>query len=214
MTNDAPNQPGPQEDAPSRNAADRRKHRRNVLKLGVRFLLADGSEHSGTVTDISLGGMSITSDARPDEGSIVIAYVEGFGRLEGMVLRLNSRGFAVRLTLSAIKREKLEERLSTNRKTVAPHEGRKHERESTTAATRIIRSDGRSLPCRVIDLSLGGVSVETAEWPALGEQVVVGKMRGRVVRHHELGIAIEFTDIPPSRGSLSEQLVSGDRSAA
>ena len=212
MTNDALKQSGSPEDAPSR--SDRRKHRRAALKLGVRFLLADGSEHSGTATDISLGGMAISSDARPEPGSIVIAYVEGFGRLEGMVSRLNARGFAVRLTLSAIKREKLEERLSTSKKT-APHEGRRYERDSsTTTATRIIRSDGRSLPCRVIDLSLGGVSVETAEWPALGEQVVVGKMRGRVVRHHELGIAIEFTDIPPSRGSLSEQLVSGDRSAA
>jgi len=209
MTNDAVNQAGSGE----ARGADRRKHRRAALKLGVRFLLADGTEHSGTVTDISLGGMAIASEAEPASGSIVIAYVEGFGRLEGMVARLNSKGFAVRLTLSAIKREKLEERLSTNKK-IAHHEGRKHEREATATATRIIRSDGRSLPCRVIDLSLGGVSVETAEWPALGEQVVVGKMRGRVVRHHELGIAIEFTDIPPSRGSLAEQLVSGDRSAA
>ena len=104
--------------------------------------------------------------------------------------------------------------VSSNKKT-APHEGRRHEREATaTTATRILRADGRELPCRVIDLSLGGVSVETAEWPALGEQVVVGKMRGRVVRHHEMGIAIEFTDIPPSRGSLAEQLVAADRSAA
>jgi hypothetical protein len=213
MTKDAPNPSGSQ-DTGTR-GADRRKHRRAPLKLGVRFLLANGTEHSGVVTDISLGGMAVQSEAEPDQGSIIIAYVEGFGRLEGMVSRLNAKGFAVRLTLSAIKREKLEERLSSNKK-VAPHEGRKHEREATGAATatRIIRSDGRSLPCRVIDLSLGGVSVETAEWPALGEQVVVGKMRGRVVRHHELGIAIEFTDIPPSRGSLAEQLVAGDRSAA
>jgi hypothetical protein len=65
----------------------------------------------------------------------------------------------------------------------------------------------------VIDLSLSGVSVETAEWPALGEEVMVGKMRGRVVRHHEMGIAVEFTDIPPSRGSLAERLIAS-RSAA
>ena len=36
--------------------ADRRKHRRAALKLGARFLLANGAEHSGVVTDISLGG--------------------------------------------------------------------------------------------------------------------------------------------------------------
>lgn len=211
MTKDA-NKQSDANDATSR-SADRRKHKRSTLKLNVRFLLANGSEHVGVVTDISLGGMGIQAEAEPDVGSIVIAYVEGFGRLEGMVTRQNEKGFAVRLTLSAIKREKLEERLTSNKK-VAPHEGRRHEREATATATRIVRADGRSLACRVIDLSLGGVSVETAEWPALGEQVIVGKMRGRVVRHHELGIAIEFTDIPPSRGSLAEQLVAGDRSAA
>ncbi len=126
MTNDTVNS-GSQD---ATRGADRRKHRRTTLKLGVRFLLANGTEHSGTVTDISLGGMAIASEARPETGSIVIAYVEGFGRLEGMVSRLNPKSFAVQLTLSAIKREKLEERLSMNKK-IAPHEGRRHEREAT-----------------------------------------------------------------------------------
>ena len=129
-----------------------------------------------------------------------------------MVSRVDDAGFAVRLTLSALRRDKLEERLNNERKPTGP-EGRRHERETTAAVTRILRGDGHEIPCRVIDLSLGGVSVETAEWPALGEQVMVGKMRGRVVRHHEAGIAIEFTDIPPSRGSLSERLTAS-RSAA
>lgn len=182
------------------------------MKLNVRFLLPDGSEHNGIVANISVGGMQVKSDARPPEGSIVIAYVQDLGRLEGLVSRAEEGGFAVRLTLSALRRDKLEEKLGMGRK-ANPADGRRHERESTTGVTRIMRADGRELPCRVIDLSLGGVSVETAEWPPLGEQVMVGKMRGRVVRHHELGIAIEFTDIPPSRGSLAEQLMS-ERSAA
>lgn len=183
------------------------------MKLNVRFLLQDGSEHNGLVQDISVGGMAIKSDAQPGEGSIVIAYVQDLGRLEGLVTRIDDGAFAVRLTLSAMRRDKLEERLGSPRKPSGA-EGRKHERESTNGVARIQRADGRELPCRVIDLSLGGVSVETAEWPALGEQVMVGKMRGRVVRHHEMGIAIEFTDIPPSRGSLAEQLMSGERTAA
>ena len=149
----------------TKSGSERRRHRRTPMKLNVRFLLQDGSEHNGMVQDISVGGMAIKSDAQPAEGSIVIAYVQDLGRLEGLV-------------------------------------------------TRILRADGRELPCRVIDLSLGGVSVETAEWPALGEQVMVGKMRGRVVRHHEMGIAIEFTEIPPSRGSLAEQLMASERTAA
>jgi PilZ domain len=138
--------------------------------------------------------------------------VQDLGRLEGMVSRLDDTGFGVRLTLSALRRDKLEERLSNERKAGAV-QGRRHERDLTPGVTRIVRGDGSEIPCRVIDLSLGGVSVETSEWPALGEEVMVGKMRGRVVRHHELGIAIEFTDVPPSRGSLAERLISS-RSAA
>lgn len=193
--------------------SERRRHRRAPLKLNVRFLLHDGSEHNGMVRDISVGGMAIKSDARPSEGSIVIAYVQDLGRLEGLVSRIEADGFAVRLTLSALRRDKLEERLGSGRKPSGA-EGRRHVREAGEAQslTRIQRADGREMSCRVIDLSLGGVSVETAEWPPLGEQVVVGKMRGRVVRHHEMGIAIEFTEIPPSRGSLAERLAS--RSAA
>ena len=192
--------------------AERRRHRRVPMKLGVRFLLDDGSEQNGHVTNISIGGMAIASEARPAQGSNIIAYVQDLGRLEGVVSRIDDDGFAVRLTLSAMRRDKLEERLGTGSK-LRGAEARKHHRETTSGVTRIQRSDGRELPCRVIDLSLGGVSVETAEWPPLGEQVMVGKMRGRVVRHHEMGIAIEFTEIPPSRGSLAEQLMS-ERTAA
>lgn len=184
------------------------------MKLNVRFLLDDGSEHGGHVSNISIGGMAISSEARPAPGSSIIAYVQDLGRLEGLVSRTDKDGFAVRLTLSAMRRDKLEERLGSGSGAKAAHGGRRHQRETTSGVTRIQRADGRELPCRVIDLSLGGVSVETAEWPPLGEQVLVGKMRGRVVRHHEMGIAIEFVEIPPSRGSLADQLLSSDRSAA
>jgi hypothetical protein len=192
--------------------SERRRQRRAQTRLNVRFLLEDGSEHSGVVSNISIGGMAISCDTRPPAASRLIAYVQEIGRLEGIVARTERNGFAVRLMLSAMRREKLEERLGVGATRGA--EARKYHRESTSSVTKIQRADGREIACRVIDLSLGGVSVETAEWPPLGEQVMVGKMRGRVVRHHEIGIAIEFQEMPPSRGSLAEQLVSADRTAA
>lgn len=194
------------------NPTERRRQRRAQTQLNVRFLLEDGSEHSGVVSNISVGGMAITCDTRPPAASRIIAYVQEIGRLEGVVDRTERTGFVVRLMLSTIRREKLEERLGMG--TARGAAARKHQREATSSVTRIQRADGREIQCRVIDLSLGGVSVESAEWPPLGEEVLVGKMRGRVVRHHEIGIAIEFQEMPPSRGSLAEQLVSADRSAA
>ena len=68
--------------------------------------------------------------------------------------------------------------------------------------------DGRELPCRIIDLSLTGVSLEIAARPAIGEFVMIGRMRGRVARHHATGVAVEFLDVLP-RGSLAEQLAQG-----
>ncbi len=198
------------QDQSTSSAAERRKQKRSSLKLQVRFLLQDGNEHGGTISDISVGGMHIATDVRPADGSIIIAYVEELGRLEGIVSRVDDSGIAVRLTLSAMRRDKLEERLGSGKKSA---EGRRYHRESTSSVTRVLRADGREMAVRVIDLSLGGVSVESAEWPPLGEQVMVGKMRGRVVRHHETGVAIEFSEIPPSRGSLSEQLTSPGRAA-
>jgi hypothetical protein len=192
---------------------ERRRHNRSQMSLTVRFLLHDGTEHAGVVTNVSIGGMAIVSAAKPAAGSIIIAYVQDLGRLEGVVSRTQVDGFAVRLTLSALRREKLEERLGMAYKP-AGIEGRRHEREATKGITKVQRSDGREIDCRVIDLSLGGVSIAASEWPPLGEQVMVGKMRGRVVRHHEQGFAIEFTEIPPSRGSLAEQLITNDRTAA
>ena len=196
---------------------ERRRQSRARLNLHVRFLLQDGSENAGIVDDISIGGMNIVSKVAAEDGSVIIAYVEDLGRLEGVVARVDDRGIAVRLVLSPLRREKLQERLGAGSGIPAPAkgiEGRRFERETTKGAAIVRRADGTELAARVTDLSLGGVAVEAAEWPPLGEQVMVGKMRGRVVRHNENGFAIEFSEMPPSRGSLSEQLSVSSEQAA
>jgi hypothetical protein len=196
---------------------ERRRQSRARLNLHVRFLLQDGSENAGIVDDISIGGMNIVSNVAAEDGSVIIAYVEDLGRLEGVVARVDDRGIAVRLVLSPMRREKLQERLGAGLGIPAPAkgiEGRRFERETTKGAAIVRRADGTELAARVTDLSLGGVAVEAAEWPPLGEQVMVGKMRGRVVRHNENGFAIEFSEMPPSRGSLSEQLSVSSEQAA
>ena len=113
--------------------SERRRHRRAPMKLNVRFLLEDGSEHGGHVHNISIGGMAITSEARPGTGSSIIAYVQDLGRLEGLVSRMDKNGFAVRLTLSAMRRDKLEERLGSGSAAKSGLGGRRHQREASAA---------------------------------------------------------------------------------
>ena len=53
--------------------------------------------------------------------------------------------------------------------------------------------DGRVYSCEVIDISLSGAAVKIEVLPALGTYLLLGKMRGRVVRYLDNGFAIEFT---------------------
>ena len=54
-----------------------------------------------------------------------------------------------------------------------------------------------SRPCSVATRAvmsepLSGAAVKVDVVPSLGTHIVLGKMRGRVVRYHPTGIAIEF----------------------
>ncbi len=103
--------------------------------------------------------------------------------------------FRLVLKMTAKRREKMIQTLEWLK---AKAEGRAQERrrhlriEPQDGQSRIVLSDGRSYPCEVLDISLSGASVRMAVLPAIGTHVTLGRMRGRVVRHHESGIAIEF----------------------
>jgi hypothetical protein len=50
-------------------------------------------------------------------------------------------------------------------------------------------------PCHVTDVSISGASLLTEARPDIGQSVTLGKLRARVNRHHDNGIAVEFVDI-------------------
>jgi len=58
--------------------------------------------------------------------------------------------------------------------------------------------NGEVHSCRVIDLSLTGAALEVAVRPAIGERVHVGRTSGRIVRHTNEGVSVEFTRETPS----------------
>jgi hypothetical protein len=58
----------------------------------------------------------------------------------------------------------------------------------------------------VIDVSFTGADVKIAgRRPAIGSLITVGRVRGRVVRHTEAGVAVEFVEPVPG-GTLTERL--------
>jgi PilZ domain len=102
------------------------------------------------------------------------------------------------MTISATtrKRDKLAAQLTwlANRHILNLPEDRRHGRIiPRNPAGRLILANGVNIAVRVVDISQSGVALSTKERPEIGSPVTIGKTAGRVVRHLEDGIAIEFT---------------------
>jgi hypothetical protein len=144
---------------------------------------------------MSPGNVALRANRIGEPGEKVIAYIDHIGRVEGVVTRTLDDGFAMTVIASDRKREKLAAQLTwlANRHELDLPEDRRHERLQPRDPISVLQlDDGRQYQCRIIDLSLSGAAVEVGVRPAIGTQIVLGTMRGQVVRHFEEGIAIEF----------------------
>jgi PilZ domain len=188
--------------------SERRRHKRVELVLPARFMLPDRSEHEATVLNISAGGIALATAERPPKGASVIVYVKEIGRLEGMVVRHVAKGFALVFDIKQVQRDRIMEKITLhmNRAHAGNIDVREHVRMASDEEAKLILQDGSVVACRVLDMSFGGVSLAIKINPPLGERVMIGRMRGRVVRHHEHGIGVAFDDMPSSWGSLSQGL--------
>jgi PilZ domain-containing protein len=98
--------------------------------------------------------------------------------------------------VSMQKRERIANLLTWYANLEIGAEERQHERVAPRiAAQKLILPNGDVHDCRVLDVSLSGASIATAVKPPLNTVVVLGRPRGRVVRHHDQGIAIQFAEL-------------------
>jgi len=175
--------------------AERRNFQRVRVKVHGRYMPEDRSEHACQVIDMSPGNVALRCDRLGAPGERVIAYLDHIGRIEGIVTRRLDDGFAMTIIASERKRDKLAAQLTwlANKHELDLPEDRRHERVAPRNPMSVLQlMDGRQYQCRIIDLSLSGAAIEIDVKPAIGVQVVLGTMRGQVVRHFEDGIAIEF----------------------
>jgi PilZ domain len=177
---------------------DRRKHRRVPVSVFGRFMREDKQEYPCQVINMSAGGMAILAPVRCEDGERIVAYLDNLGRIEGVVARAFEGGFAVRILASLHKRERIANLLTwlTNQKSLGLGEERQHERVVPRINTsKLILPNGDVHNCRVIDVSLSGASVACAVKPPEGTVVILGRMRGRVMRHHDQGVALQFVEL-------------------
>lgn len=182
----------------ARIAPDRRRHRRVPLTLLGRFMRANKQEYPCKLIDISVGGAALMSPVTVDDNELIVVYLDQLGGLEGSVARLFPGGFALQFSATRHKREKLADQITwlINRSELDPSEARRHERiVPRNQSSSLTFEDGTTIPCHVIDISISGASVETEARPGIGEEVLLGRLRSRVVRQHACGIALQFVDI-------------------
>jgi hypothetical protein len=177
---------------------DRRRHQRVKMDIEGRFMRADKQDYPCIVRNISPGGLAISALVTCDISEHVILYLPDLGRFEGEVVRLFEEGFAVRLTGTAYKREKIANQLTwiINRNKLDLAEDRAHERiVPSKQHIKLAMGDGTEREGRLLDVSLGGASVSVLPKPDIGDMVTIGLIRGTVVRHHDQGIGIRFQEI-------------------
>jgi hypothetical protein len=184
--------------------AERRRFRRVRVDLpGRLFVPSDSRECHCKVVDLSPGGASVECDLDIAQNTPVVLYVDGFGRLEGILARTTPGDFGVRFNCTPMKRERIAEQLILfmNRELIDENDMRRHDRTPQKGVARFTRADGQFVACEVMDLSVSGVSLKTDVRPPIGEFVLIGQMAGRVARHHDQGIGIEFIGGGPAHAT-------------
>jgi hypothetical protein len=178
-------------------AEERRRHQRVKVNLLGRYMLADRREFPCQVIDMSPGGMALIAPIAGQPGERVIAYVDHLGRLEGKIARVLENGFAMTISATLRKRDKLAAQLTwlANRQILNLPEDRRHDRFTPRkTVARLVLPNGTNVACRVIDLSQSGAAIGVTPdlRPAVGV-VVNGRQDAR-------------PRCPPYRGRLRHRI--------
>jgi c-di-GMP-binding flagellar brake protein YcgR len=174
---------------------ERRRFQRVKIHLLGRYMLPDRREFPCQVINMSPGGLAMLAPGIGNVGDRVIVYLDHIGRVEGKITRIIDSGFAMSVSATPRKRDKLASQLTwlANRDILNLPEDRRHERivPRNPIAT-LTLEDGTRLTCRIIDLSMSGAAVSAEKRPPLQSKVALGKVLARVVRNLEEGFALEF----------------------
>jgi hypothetical protein len=178
-----------------RSQADMPRFQRVKVSLLGRYMLADRREFPCQVLEMSPGDARVIAPASGGIGEKVIAYIDHIGRVEGSILDTIDGGFMMDIVASPRKRDKMAAQLTwlANKDMLNLPEDRRHERVvPDNRHSTVVLDDGRRYNCKIIDISLSGAAIELAVRPAMGTPVTLGRMRARVVRHFQNGVAVEF----------------------
>jgi hypothetical protein len=141
-------------------------------------------------------------------GERVVLYLEHIGRVEGEITRHIPEGFALSIAATPRKRDKIASQLTwlANRHELGLPEDRRHERiVPRNPSIEMKVEGGRPTPARLIDVSMSGCALAMEKPLAIGTSLVLGRTPGKVVRHFQGGVAVEFL-LPVSPDRFDENI--------
>jgi len=175
---------------------NKRRYPRYALSLPGRFMRADKLDYPCRLIDISVESAGLTTPVPLRVGEKLIVYLTHLGGLEGNVVRLFPGSFALEISATQRKRDKLAHQIPrlAAQSEIPEGDERQYPRVSADEAALVTLADGNAMVCPLHDVSLSGAAIVTPARPPLGAEVMVDKRRAIVVRHHERGIAVEFVN--------------------
>lgn len=175
----------------SRSAEDTRLE----LRLRGRFLDEKNEEYPMVSVALSARSAVLRANHVPQEGSKVVCYLDGIGRVIGTVSKRLAKGFELSFETSQHKRDKLADQIIwlANKDKLGLTDQREHKRYEADGPAQVRLPDGSILNCRVMDISLTGAGFEAiGRAPCFGDLIQVGQLRGEVVRSQGRSFGIRF----------------------
>jgi hypothetical protein len=198
MTRKAPTNIPPPSSAPGDESTlltgDRRRYTRVKLALSGRYLTPDGSEYPCSTVDVSPGGVRLKGPRVCAPGSHVIVYIRDLGRLEGVVVRTVSDGFALALDCTPRKTERLLSRIEwlLDRNAGGAERRASPRFEPDGPFVVLISEDGSHRVVELTDISSNGFAFLTEQLVKIGDRLELGTQRARISRLFPGGAAAIF----------------------
>jgi hypothetical protein len=129
---------------------------------------------------------------------MVSAHFDEFGIVRGRIKRTLPSGFVTEIRMTDGERDKLGAKIEWQKKRVHAQlpDKREHKRfQPRDPRSVMVLCDGTRMPCFIIDVSQSGVAVSAHIWPEIGTPMAVGRLVGRVVRHLDVGFALQFMQV-------------------
>lgn len=179
--------------APQPNPA--RPDNRLPVRIPGRFMTEASEEHRMVSVAMSGTSAEVRAHVLPARGSNIVCYFDEIGRVVGSVKETLAKGFIVAFATTSLKRDKIADRLVwlANKDALGLSDERAEPRYSAGGPAMVQLANGRTVKCRVVDISLSGAGFEAMGLaPALGEVIRAGSLRGEVVRSSGRSFGIRF----------------------